>query len=279
MSAPVFGQGGEALGVLAFFQQGACEGLDVAAVGVGVPNVVRVDGAADFGDERGIALRVQREGVTVGRGPGRWDGEQVMGCALLDLRIGPPEPDQAGEAIDDRSDNPVACERELDFLGGRVAFRRCPGEQCPQRGGEVWLDFSPAAGGPRSVGRPGLVADADQPGNGKQCLAGGPDPEQVFASRPGLQRLPPPLVMQGDIAVESPGGPGIRREWREGGARVRPGQVHAVVAQEDPEAVGGVGIAGQVRGRGGGDLHAPGQFRVTGRQDPAETRRIRRAHR
>jgi hypothetical protein len=39
-------------------------------------------GAADFGDERGVALRVQREGLPVGRGqePGHWDGEQVLGC-------------------------------------------------------------------------------------------------------------------------------------------------------------------------------------------------------
>ena len=110
-----------------------------------------------------------------------------------------------------------------------------------------------AARGARTVGRPGPVADAGQPGNGQQRLAGGPDPEQVFGRSPGLQRLPPPLVMQGDIAVESPGGPGIRRKCREGGAWVRPGQVHAVVAQEDPEAVGGVGVADQVRGRGGGD--------------------------
>jgi hypothetical protein len=62
--APVFGQGGEALGVLAFFEQGACEGLGVAPVGVGVPGVVRVDGAADFGDERGVALRVQQGQVS-----------------------------------------------------------------------------------------------------------------------------------------------------------------------------------------------------------------------
>ena len=75
--------------------------------------MVRVDGGADFGDDRGVALRVQRAGLPVGRGqePGQWDGEQVLGCALLDLRIAPPEPDQAGEAIDDRSDDPVACER------------------------------------------------------------------------------------------------------------------------------------------------------------------------
>jgi hypothetical protein len=63
--------------------------------------------------------------------------------------------------------------------------------------------------------------------------------------------------MQGDIAVEPPGGPGIRRVSRERYGRVRPGQVDAVVAQEDPEAVGGVGIADQVRGRGRGDLSTP----------------------
>lgn len=38
-------------------------------------------------------------------------GQPPEGCALLDLRIAPPEPDQGGEAIDDRSDDPVACER------------------------------------------------------------------------------------------------------------------------------------------------------------------------
>jgi hypothetical protein len=38
------------------------------------------------------------------------------------------------------------------------------------------------------------------------------------------------------------------------------------VAQEDPEAVGGVGIAGQVCGRGRGDFHAPAQAGVPGRQ-------------
>ena len=48
---------------------------------------------------------------------------------------------------------------------------------------------SGSASGPRTVGRPGLVADADQPGNGQQRLAGGPDPEQVFASRPETVKL------------------------------------------------------------------------------------------
>ena len=38
------------------------------------------------------------------------------------------------------------------------------------------------------------------------------------------------------------------------------------MAQEDPEAVGDVGIADQVRGRGGSDFHAPAQAGVPGRQ-------------
>ena len=73
--------------------------------------MVRVDGAADFGDDRSVALRAQRAGPSSRARSGARDGEQVLGCALLDLRIAPPEPDQAGEAIDDRSDDPVACER------------------------------------------------------------------------------------------------------------------------------------------------------------------------
>jgi hypothetical protein len=127
-------------------------------------------------------------------------------CAVLDLRLARPEPDQAGEATDERTDDPVACECQPDFFGGRTAFRRCPGEAASPAGGEV-ASVSPQ----RRVARARSVVDVDQPGNGQQRLAGGPGPERVFGRSPGLRRLSPPLLMPGGVAVKAQGGPGIRR--------------------------------------------------------------------
>lgn len=56
------------------------------------------------------------------------------------------------------------------------------------------------------------VMDADEPGKGQQCLTGDPDTKQIGSHRPGLQRLPPLLMMLAEVAVETASSPGIGRD-------------------------------------------------------------------
>jgi hypothetical protein len=77
----------------------------------------------------------------------------------------------------------------------------------------------------------------------------------------------------GDVAVEAARRPRVRRVGRQPGRDVRPGEVDGVVPQEDPVPVRLVGLAGQVAGLEGRELHAPAQAGEARRQLPAQVQR------
>ena len=63
---------------------------------------------------------------------------------LLSFGIVGPEPDQAIEALDDRSDDSVVRERALGFLACGVTLSADPGVQPAQFGSEAGLELTPA---------------------------------------------------------------------------------------------------------------------------------------
>lgn len=167
----------------------------------------------------------------------------------------------------------------LDFPAVGAAFCVGPGVQLGELGGEVRLEVAPALHGTGTVGRPGLVVDADQPGDGQERLSGDPGSQQVRSHGPGLLALSPSPEMLADIAVETAGGPGVRRKGWQRGGRIRAREVDAVVAQEDPAAVGRVGVADEIGRRGRRDLHTPAQVGIPCRQALPEDGRLRQIDR
>jgi hypothetical protein len=85
---------------------------------------------------------------------------------LLVVWIVCPEPDQAAEALDDRTDDSIVRECAPDFLAVGVALCLGPRVQPAELGGEVGLEITSALHSTCTVGRPGAVVDADQPGDG-----------------------------------------------------------------------------------------------------------------
>ena len=81
--------------------------------------------------------------------------------------------------------------------------------------------------------------------------------------------------MLAEVAVETAGGPGVRGKGRQRGGWAQAREMDAVMAQEDPAAVGHVGVAGQVRTGGRGDLHTPASAGVPCRQALPENGRLR----
>jgi len=134
---------------------------------------------------------------------------------LLVVRVVCPEPDQAGEALEDRTDDSIVRECAPDFLEVGVALCRGPGVQPAELGGEAGLEVTPALRSTCPVGRPGVVADADQPGDGQERLTGDPDTKQVRGYRRGLQPLPPSPKVLAEVAVETAGRPGVRGKCRQ----------------------------------------------------------------
>lgn len=131
-----------------------------------------------------------------------------------------------------------------------------PAEQELQAAVAIGLEFSPALRCASTVCGPGMVADADETGYGKKCLAGNSRAEYGGNEGAGVQPVPPPTVVLGDVAVESAGGPDIGRKARQAGGRVEAREMEAVVPQEDPEAISGIGVTVEIGRRGRRDLYA-----------------------
>jgi hypothetical protein len=181
---------------------------------------------------------------------------------LLVVGIVCPQSDQAAEALHDRKDDSIVGERALDVLAGGMTLSFGPGVQLAQLGGQAGLELTPAPDSTRTAGRPGVVVDADQPGNGQQCLTGGPDTKQVRSHRPGVQALPPLPKMLAEVAVEPASSPGVSRECRQPHRGIGAREVDAVMTKEDPVTIGSVAIAGEVCSRGRDDFHAPASIGV-----------------
>ena len=194
---------------------------------------------------------------------------------LLVVWIVCPEPDQAAEALEDRRDDSIVRECAPGFLAVGLALSLGPGVQLTELGGEAGLELTPALHSTWTVGRPGVVVDADQPADGQERLTGDPDTNHIRSHRPGLQPLPPSPKMLPEVAVETASSPGVRGKGRQRGRWIWAREVDAVVAEEDPTAVCRVGVADEVCTSGRSDLHTPAFAGIPCREALPENGRLR----
>jgi hypothetical protein len=146
---------------------------------------------------------------------------------LLAFAIVWPKPDQAAETLHDRRDDSIVRECALD--SSRAGWRSLsPAAQPDRVGGEARLELTPAPDSTYTVGRPGMIVDADQPGKSQKRLTGSSDTQQARSHRPGLQRLPPspkmptksPLNLRAARTSAGKAGSLIPIRWRKNAAQV-----------------------------------------------------------
>ena len=97
------------------------------------------------------------------------------------------------------------------------------------------MDLRPPTRGPLAVGGPGGVVDADQAGNGEQCLAS--DASAQFGRVRRVDVVTLSGQMASDVAVESSCCSAVTGKPRRGRVEIRSGKMDAVVVQEHPAAV------------------------------------------
>ena len=151
--------------------------------------------------------------------------------------------------------------------------------QQAQPDGKTRLKLAPAPDRACPVGRPGMVVDADQPRHGQQRLTGGPDTQQVRRHRPGRQLLTPAPQVPAEVAVEPARSPGIRGKRGQRGGWIRAREMDAVMAEEDPQAVPGIGLVGQIRSRGRREFHTPADAGVPRGKALSENGSVRQSDR